>query len=537
MESKTVYNKNMVKKAYAYLRVSSEEQVTNFSLDNQKDYCLREATRQGYDIMKIYREEGVSAKTLNRPELLKLLEDCRVNQKEISTVFIYRFDRISRETYDFLAIKKKLAQYGIRIISVTEPTENSPTGEFLETLLAASAKLDNATKSLRSLDGMRKRLESGLANGKATVGYLNANKIIVPDEVQFELVKKSWEEMDTGIYTLESIIPVMQKLGIKIRYGGRLIPITRSQQTQRIFRDKFYAGYVVTKTFGIDKIGNHTQMIDEDLFYRVQGILDGRSRTSGIKYQRQNPMFPLRSQVLCGKCGKPLTGAITRKKNGLMFPYYYCSSSDHYSPVVNKDKFEGEYLQFMSVAEPKKELVALFSEMVREKWESRYSHLASQQNTIDQEIEDLHEVRRKLGQKHLQGIYSDEMFQEQLQMIEDQILVKKTIKSEAKLQEIDIDILVNFMNNFLWNIDKAWQEGTMEERKLLTGSIYPEKLTYQYPGFRTTRLGCSFNLIKQFEGTNPSLWVLNDEFLEPIIQEMTILYKVFGHKNYTFATV
>ena len=47
------------------------------------------------------------------------------------------------------------------------------------------------------------------------------------------------------------------------------------------------------------------------------------------------------------------------------------------------------------------------------------------------------------------------MFQEQLQLIEDQILVKKTIKSEAKLQEIDIDILVNFMNSFLWNIDKA----------------------------------------------------------------------------------
>ena len=97
------------------------------------------------------------------------------------------------------------------------------------------------------------------------------------------------------------------------------------------------------------------------------------------------------------------------------------------------------------------------------------------------------------------------MFQEQLQMIEDQILVKKTIKSEAKIQEIDIDILVNFMNNFLWNIDKAWQEGKMEERKLLTGSIYPEKITYQYPGFRTTRLGCSFNLFKQFEGTNPAM--------------------------------
>lgn len=84
----------------------------------------------------------------------------------------------------------------------------------------------------------------------------------------------------------------------------------------------------------------------------------------------------------------------------------------------------------------------------------RYSHLANKQKDIDQELEALYEVRKRLGQKHLQGIYSDEMFQEQLQLIEDQILVKKTIKSEAKFQEIDIDILVNFMNNFLWNVDK-----------------------------------------------------------------------------------
>src|SRR5581483_3949817 len=114
----------MNKKAYVYLRVSSEEQVSNFSLDNQQDYCLREAGRQEYEIIKVYREEGVSAKTLNRPQLLQLLEDCRKNQKTVSAIFIYKIDRISRDTYDFLVIKRKLAEYGIRIISVTEPVED-----------------------------------------------------------------------------------------------------------------------------------------------------------------------------------------------------------------------------------------------------------------------------------------------------------------------------------------------------------------------------------------------------------------------------
>lgn len=499
----------MLKKAYAYLRVSSEEQVTNFSLDNQQDYCLRESNRQGYELAKIYREEGVSAKTLNRPELLQMLEACRINQKEISAIFIYKIDRISRDTYDFLAIKRRLAQYGIRIISVTEPVEDSPTGEFLETLLAASAKLDNATKSLRTKDGLRKRLEAGYPNGKSPVGYINTTcdekQVVDPDPEQFELVKKAWEEMDLGIYTLETIVPVMQKLGIKIRYGGRKIPITRSQQTHRIFRDKFYAGFVISKQYVIDKVGKHIPMISESLFYHVQAILDGRSHTSGIKYHRQNEDFPLRSDAICGKCNSLMTAAWCKGRSS-RYPYYYCSACRPAKSLLKKD-FEKEFLSFMQLTKPKKELVALFSAMVREKWEKRYSHLTESQKKVDGDLEALHEVRKRLGQKHLQGIYSDEMFQEQLQLIEDQILVKKTIKSEAILQEVDIDILVNFMNNFLWNIDKAWAGGTIEERKLLTGSIYPKKIIYGYPGFRTTQLGRSFKLIKQFEDTPPSLWV------------------------------
>ena len=268
MKSLLIDNEIVTKQAYVYLRVSSEEQVTNFSLDNQKDYCLREAERQGYEIVQIYREEGVSAKTLNRPQLLRLLEDCRKDKNNISAIFIYKIDRISRDTYDFLAIKKRLSEYGIRIISVTEPTEENPTGEFLETLLAATAKLDNATKGLRTQDGLRKRMESGWANGRAPVGYLNTSTpddkhIITSDPEQFDLVEKSWEEMAKGIYSLDSIATYMNKLGVVIKIGKRTIPITRRQQTQRIFRNKFYSGYIVNEKLGIDKIGNHIIFVAE----------------------------------------------------------------------------------------------------------------------------------------------------------------------------------------------------------------------------------------------------------------------------------
>src|SRR5690606_27970498 len=124
------------KKALIYLRVSSEEQVDNFSLDTQEGICRKEAQKRGYEVGEIFQEEGRSAKNiLGRPVLINLLEYVRKNKNKIDALIIYRLDRISRQTADYLAIRKKLAECGVTIISATEPTGNSPTEKLVETIL------------------------------------------------------------------------------------------------------------------------------------------------------------------------------------------------------------------------------------------------------------------------------------------------------------------------------------------------------------------------------------------------------------------
>src|SRR5258706_399 len=82
---------------------------------------------------ELFREEGRSAKTIiGRPTLLNLLEYSRKNKNKIQALFIYRLDRISRITADYLAIRKKLAETGVMIISATEPTGDSPTEKLVE---------------------------------------------------------------------------------------------------------------------------------------------------------------------------------------------------------------------------------------------------------------------------------------------------------------------------------------------------------------------------------------------------------------------
>src|SRR3990167_4349450 len=149
MKSNIVYADG--KKAILYLRVSTEEQVDNFSLDTQEEICRKEAEKRGFDVIDVFKEEGRSAKNISgRPVLINLLEYFRKNKGKVQAVFVYRLDRVSRITADYLAIRKKLAENGVNIISSTEPTGDSPTEKLVETILAGFAQLYNDIRSERS---------------------------------------------------------------------------------------------------------------------------------------------------------------------------------------------------------------------------------------------------------------------------------------------------------------------------------------------------------------------------------------------------
>src|SRR3989344_6029959 len=190
MKSNIVYADG--KKAILYLRVSTEEQVDNFSLDSQEEICRKEAEKRGYEIIDVFKEEGRSAKNISgRPVLISLLEYCRKNKNKIQAVFVYRLDRISRQTADYLAIRKKLLENGVSIISATEPTGDSPTEKLVETILAGFAQLDNDIRSERAKNGLRARVLSGLISGKPPIGYKFQAGFAVKDPESWDKVKEA----------------------------------------------------------------------------------------------------------------------------------------------------------------------------------------------------------------------------------------------------------------------------------------------------------------------------------------------------------
>jgi len=486
----------MKKQAIGYIRVSSEEQIKNYSLANQEEYIREVAERQGFELVEIFRDEGESAKTTDRPGLIEALAYAREKKKDINALLIYKIDRLARNTIDYLAIRQLLSKSGIKIISATEPTGDTPEGEFIETILAATARFDNALKAKRTLDGMKKRLEAGWPHGKAPIGYLNTEspdgeKIVIKDPEKFDLVKRGWIEMETGLYTINATTKKFQEWGL-ITCRGKTIS---EQKVSELFRNKFYMGILTSKSWGEFK-GKHEPMISEKTFYKVQAILDGKSFTAVPKL-RNNPDFPLRNFVICGNCNRPMTGSWTKGRSK-RYPYYHCARcKSPFSRSTPKEQLEQEFISLLESIVPKKEVLRLFQEIVKATWKERYKMSSQAQITLQRALDELKAKREALIEKNLRGVYSDELFKEQLVKIDEEILIKKSLLSESEMDKIDIETLLNFASRFLEDFPRLWVNSNLEQKQRLQAAIFPEGLIWGYSGFRTPQLSLCFQLLQE----------------------------------------
>ncbi len=488
------------KQSIAYIRVSSEEQVDNFSLGTQEKICRQEAERKGLTVIKVFKEEGKSAKNISgRPVLKELMEYCRKNKQNIDALIVYRLDRISRQLQDYLAIRKKLSDYGIMILSASEPTGNTPTERFIESMLASFAQMDNDVRSERTKNGLRARFLAGLTSGTPPLGYKNENGYAVKNPQTWDKVKAAWELMATGTKTLKEMAKLMNDRGVRQNFAGKK-HIVREQALSRMFRNKFYIGILSSEKYPEEVKGQHLPMVSEALFYRVQAAIDGRNTNINIPLTRRNKdnaEFPLRRLLICHRCSNPVTGGWSKGKR-MKYAYYRCQKCPK-PTSISADKAHKELAHYLSGITPTQEALNAFIALLRRTYYARVAQLQKRRDEADKEMQRLSEMRQQLIQKNLNGTYSDEIFKEQNKLIEDQIAALHITKDDALLAKYNLEIIITFMKEKFVNLGKTYQMSTLSQLRVLLCSIFPEGLRWGYPDYYNTSISPIYQSIRAFE--------------------------------------
>ncbi len=484
-----------------YTRVSSEEQTSNYSLDSQEDYCRKETQRLGLEVLTVFREEGASASNLNRPELVKLIAYCQKNKNKIVSLLLYRFDRISRNTLDFLVFKKKLLSFGIKLVSVTEPSEDSATGEFVSTLLAAIATLDNQVKSERTKAGLLARYNDGWFSGKPPLGYKSiekdGKKIVIPDPETFKKVEECWVKMTTGTTSLIQITKIMNEMGLRSYWKKRSWPI-RPQTANRIFRDKFYAGWLQSKIYKMEIRGKHIPMVTEEQFYQVQNILTGRKTNLNLHRVRDNQDFDLRGLVVC-TCTHKLLSAWCKGRTK-KYATYWCANKDCPVKSISASKLQNQLVANLRAVQPSERTVEMFLTILKRKYQKRLFTLKNRQKQSEQLITSIKESRKELAYKNLHGVYSDSVHKEIDFELENRLLGANVVKNEDLIDKYNIEGLLAFAKRLLSDLGQAYLVGGLYQRRTLIGSIYTSGIVFSEKGLLNQGFSPLFQAILD---TNP----------------------------------
>ena len=145
------------------------------SIENQIELCrIYIASRYPNDLqhrIKIYEDEGYSAKNTDRPQFQKMLRDMTVDTPDF--IVCYRLDRISRSVSDFSAFIEKLNRLQIAFLCIKEEFDTSrPMGKAMMYIASVFSQLERETIAERVRDNMLLLARSGRwLGGTPPTGY------------------------------------------------------------------------------------------------------------------------------------------------------------------------------------------------------------------------------------------------------------------------------------------------------------------------------------------------------------------------------
>ncbi len=480
-----------MKKAVIYCRVSTKEQVeVGNSLFSQEKLCRDYATKQGYEVVHVYIEQGESAKTADRTELRKLLEYCSVKAHGISVVIAYKIDRIARNLDDYRHIRMLLKRYGVEVQYTSETYEDTPAGRFMENIIANVAQFDNDVRTERSMNGMKDAMRSGRYVWNAPFGYTNvkvAGKSTITPNEKASIIRLAFEEVAKNEDSVDAIRRRLYKQGLTTSKGTLF---TRSF-FYRVLTNEVYCGWI--NKFGERHKGTFEPIISEQLFEQVQRILGRRSNRYSI-YKVNNPDFPLRRFVMHPK-GFKLTGywANGRSKK---YPYYRFSGLR--GTEMKKDALEQNYAQKIDeYAIPEKHIGYFRDALKRAFGHGREAH-KKEQARLKRLVDELTEKENLLVAKSIKGIISDTILQKQLAIIEKELIEANAALLKLSDNNYNIDELIALTTDYLINPGIVWSNARYEIKQQLQWFEFPNGAIFEKEKFRTNNIAPFFRLKDYF---------------------------------------
>lgn len=493
-------------KALIYCRVSDTKQKMEGSgLESQEFRCRQYAAEKGYAVESVFHDDvsggGDFAK---RPGMIALLDYLEKNRKTSYVVVFDDLKRLARDTMFHWQLRHAMANFGARLECLNYKFDDTPEGEFIETLFAAQGQLERKQIGRQTRQKTKARLEAGYHAFIAPVGFKyiksrTGGKILVKDEPAASIIAEAMEGFASGRFQTKREVKYFLE-------GSPEFPKTASgkisnNRADDILANPLYAGYVEYKPWGVAlRKGKHEGMVNFTTFQKIQERLAGRAYAPARK--DLNTEFPLRGAVAC-TCGNSLTACMSKSHTGKRHPYYLCQNRqcEYKGKSIRRDVLEGEFEALLRKLTPSRSLIVTADKMFRLLWEhrgrsqqARRTRLEKECGKLDQNIEQLLDRIVEAGspavikafEKRIEALQKDRI------VLEEKIVnCGRPVKPYEQMYRTALEYLENPL--------KIWSLGGIEEKRAVLKLTFTDRLIYDRKhGYRTPDLSLPFKVLGDF---------------------------------------
>ena len=172
-----------------YIRVSTEDQAREgFSLPEQEKRLRAMCEYKNYEIYKVYKDAGISAKTGNkRPAFEELLQD--IKDKKCNTIVVLKLDRLTRSVYDWENIIKFLEENNAYLDCANDDINTTnANGKMISRILMSVSQQEIERTSERTKVGLSGAIKAGHIPARAPLGYKHGDRLLVPDPLTKDII-------------------------------------------------------------------------------------------------------------------------------------------------------------------------------------------------------------------------------------------------------------------------------------------------------------------------------------------------------------
>ncbi|TNE87297.1 MAG: recombinase family protein [Deltaproteobacteria bacterium] len=466
-----------------YTRVSTDIQAgrEEGSLETQEARLRAYLTSRGDHVVAgVYREEGASGKSLDRPELQRLLRDVQGGQLDL--IVVTRLDRLSRSLLDFFEVHALLEKHEVAFTSLNESFDTStPLGRAMLKLVLVFAELEREQTADRTRQAMRARSERGLWNGGAPpLGYdSQGNGHLDVNDEEARVVRLAFDRY-CELRSAPKLAKWLNGEGYRQkRYVSRRKGPTGGKKfsaasVRIMLRNQLYLGKITHKGDVFE--GQHDPIVDTDVFDRVQAILDGNAVKKRGPQEGANYPFPLVGVLRCS-CGYAMSSLSVRKPKRRYF-YYECISKtkDPERPCevkrVRAKALDEAALKVLRDAARSPEIVDAAVEEANRMITEQFGPLQAKVDDQRRELAQVEDEGKRLIRKLMLSDLDDNNFgremvnelEERRTQLRDAIARGEAELASAEMKRLDAE----YLREALLNFDAVWDSlDDAEKRELL----------------------------------------------------------------------